>query len=108
MAATAGNKLAGKFCGTDHRRALRKEPKVLAGKLDSINLIESSGFRIFGSKMRNPIPLRIGSRIFGWKLRNPGATPGLGKGPPLANTEIVIFINDFIMKSMLFATLEFE
>ena len=46
MAATAGNKLAGKFCGTDHRRALRKEPKVLAGKLDSINLIESSGFRM--------------------------------------------------------------
>ena len=47
MAATAGNKLAGKFCGTDHRRALRKEPKVLAGKLDSINLIESNGFPSF-------------------------------------------------------------
>ena len=26
----------------------------------------------------------------------------LGKGPPLANTEVAIFINDFIIKSMLF------
>ena len=58
--------------------------------------------RKIGFEVRHQIFEFLGRKMLGSKFLEPQRVPMGHEGHPLANTEIAIFINDFIMKSMLF------